>query len=138
MKVADYNDLPDCATYQDGAEADSSCVPEKGTTANSFFRATNYPSGAVDPTNPDRVVVTFGSYISRHSNEDNGCVPAGFSEDTGNPLYEGVKTVGACNNDILVSASDDGGASFSGGDTDVRELPSATSAARQRTTDQWF
>ena len=113
-------------------------MPEKGATAHSFFRAANYPAGAVDPTNPDRVVVTFGSYINRHSNEDNGCVPAGFSEDTGNPLYEGVKTVGACNNDILLSVSDDAGASFSGGDTDVRELPSATSAGRQRTTDQWF
>jgi hypothetical protein len=138
VKVSDYNDLPDCETYQDGAGAGSSCVPEKGATANSFFRATNYPSGAVDPTHPDRVVVTFGSYINRHSNEDNGCQPAGFSEDTGNPLYDGVKTVGACNNDILVSVSDDGGASFSGTDTDVRELPSATSARRQRTTDQWF
>jgi hypothetical protein len=92
----------------------------------------------VDPTDPDRVVVTFGSYINRHSNDDNGCEPAGFSEDTGNPLYTGVKTVGACNNDIVFSVSDDGGASFTGTDTDVRELPSATSAARQRTTDQWF
>jgi hypothetical protein len=103
-------------------------VPEKGATANSFFRATNDPVGAVDPTNPERVVVTFGSYINRHSNEDNGCVPAGFSEDTGNPLYEGVKTVGACNNDILISVSHNAGASFTGGDTDVRDLPSATSA----------
>ena len=76
--------------------AGSSCVPEKGATANSFFRATNYPVGAVDPTNPERVVVTFGSYVNRHSNEENGCVPAGFSKDTGNPLYEGGKTVGAC------------------------------------------
>jgi len=138
VKVSDYNDLPDCETYQDGAGAGSSCVPEKGATANSFFRAANYPVGAVDPTDPDRVVITFGSYINRHSNEDNGCVPAGFSEDTGNPLYTGVKTAGACNNDIVVSVSDDGGASFTGTDTDVRELPSATSATRQRTTDQWF
>ena len=46
--------------------------------------------------------------------------------------------MGACNNDILVSLSDDGGASFTGTDTDVRELSSATSAPRQRTTDQWF
>ena len=72
VKVSDYNDLPDCETYQDGAGAGSSCVPEKGATANSFFRATNYPAGVVDPTDPDRVVVTFGSYINRHSNDDNG------------------------------------------------------------------
>ena len=38
----------------------------------------------------------------------------------------------------LLARSTDGGASFSGGDTDVRELPSATSATRQQTTDQWF
>ncbi|MFL6222899.1 MAG: sialidase family protein, partial [Actinomycetes bacterium] len=42
VKVSDYNDLPDCETYQDGAGAGSSCVPEKGSTANSFFRAANY------------------------------------------------------------------------------------------------
>jgi hypothetical protein len=37
----------------------------------------------------------------------------------------------------VISVSDDGGASFTGTDTDVREPPTATSA-RQRTTDQWF
>jgi hypothetical protein len=35
VKVGDYFDLPGCATYQDGAGAGSSCVPEKGATANS-------------------------------------------------------------------------------------------------------
>ena len=93
---------------------------------------------AVDALDPDRVVVTFGSYINRHSNDDNGCEPAGFSEDTGNPLYTGVKTVGACNNDIVFSVSDDGGASFTGTDTDVRELPSATSAAPMVRMQWWM
>jgi hypothetical protein len=112
-------------------------VPEKGATANSFFRAANYPVGAVNPRNPKQVVVTFASYINRHSNEGNGCVPQGFSI-FGNPLYDGVKTVGACNNDVVVSVSNDAGASFTGTSTDPRELPTATTAKGQATTDQWF
>src|SRR5689334_11593826 len=43
VKVSDYYDLPDCETYQ-GQDPGRSCVPEKGSTQNSFFRATNYPS----------------------------------------------------------------------------------------------
>jgi hypothetical protein len=124
VKVSDYYDLPDCATYQDADEG-RACVPEKGPTAHSYFRAVNYPSGAVDPSDPQRVVVTFGSYLNRHSNEANGCVPQGFNPDTFQALYDGVKTPGACNNDIVVSSSRDGGASFTGGSTDVRKLPAA-------------
>ena len=48
VKVSDFYDLPDCDTYQ-GAGAGSACVPEKGETQNSFFRAANYPAGAVNP-----------------------------------------------------------------------------------------
>jgi len=138
VKVGDYYDLPDCETYQNGLDPGRSCVPEKGATANSFFRAANYPVGAVNPRHAGQVVVTFASYINRHSNESNGCAPEGFSEDTGNPLYTGVKTVGACNNDIVVSVSDNGGASFTGTSTDPRELATATSAKGQATSDQWF
>ena len=44
VKVSDYYDLPDCDTYQgDGADPGRACVPEKGTSTNSVFRATNYP-----------------------------------------------------------------------------------------------
>jgi hypothetical protein len=135
VKVADYYDLPDCQTYQ-GKDNFRSCVPEKGATANSFFRATNYPSGAVNPTDPDQIVVAFGSYINPNSKESNGCTPGGFS--AGLPLYTGVKTAGACNNDILVSVSTNGGATFTGTTTDPRTLTSATPAAGQTTTDQWF
>ena len=53
MKVTDYYDLPDCLTYQN-ADPGRACVPEKGATANSVFRATNYPVGAVDPRDPTR------------------------------------------------------------------------------------
>jgi hypothetical protein len=33
--VADYYDLPDCATYQGGQDLGRACVPEKGTAQNS-------------------------------------------------------------------------------------------------------
>lgn len=138
IKVSDYYDLPDCATYQNGKDFGRACVPEKGPTANSIFRATNYPTGAVNPTNPSQVVVTFGSYINQHSNEANGCVPAGFNPATGNNLFTGVKTPGACNNDILISVSNDGGATFTGTTADPRDEPVVTQDAGQTTTDQWW
>ncbi len=135
VKVADYYDLPDCATYT-GQDPGRACVPDKRDNT-SFFRATNYPVGVVDPRHPTRVAVTFGSYINRHSNESNGCVPSGFAAD-GINTYKGVLTVGACNNDILVSVSRNAGASFTGTTTDPRHLDSADQARRQATTDQWF
>ena len=138
LKVSDYYDLPDCATYQGGKDLGRACVPEKGASTNSYFRATNYPSGAVNPTNPAQVVVVFGSYINVHSNESNGCVPAGFNPATGNNLYTGVKTPGACNNDILESVSNDGGATFTGTATDPRTLTTVTQDPGQATTDQWW
>jgi hypothetical protein len=137
VKVSDFYDLPDCATYQGGQDAGRACVPEKGTNMNSVFRAANYPSGDANPKNAKQVAVTFGSYINSHSNESNGCVPQGFSA-FGLNLYDGVKTAGACNNDILVSVSNDGGATFTGTTTDPRALTSVNQEKAQATTDQWW
>jgi hypothetical protein len=134
--VGNYYDLPDCPTYQNGQDAGRACVPEKGSTANSYFRATNYPSGAVNPTNTQQVVVTFGSYINKDSNLANSCTPQGFSA-FGNPLYNGVKALGSCNNKIILDVSSDGGATFVGTATDVRKLPVVTTAPGQ-TTDQFW
>jgi hypothetical protein len=136
-KVSDYYDLPDCYTYQGGQDAGRACVPEKGTQQDSVFRATNYPSGSVDPTDASRIAVTFGSYISRDSNESNGCTPNGFSP-FGLNLYVGVKTPGACNNKILVSTSTDGGATFTGTTADPRTEPVVNQDPNQATTDQWW
>jgi hypothetical protein len=135
--VSNYNDLPDCNTYQ-GAGADSfrSCVPEKGPSTVSVFRATNYPSGAVDPQNPNKVVVTFGSYINADSNESNGCAPTFFAAN-GDPTYTGVKTAGACANKILIKVSKDGGATF-GGSIDPRTAEIVTQSPGQRHTDQFW
>jgi hypothetical protein len=99
------------------------CVPTAPLSDTSIFRATNYPSG-VAVTN-DRIVVTFGSYINRHSNPTRGnCTPEGFSATTGLNLYDGVGDTNGCNNDIVVSVSTDGGSSFTGTTTPVAELPS--------------
>lgn len=135
--VANYNDLPDCATYQGGQDFGRACVPEKGTAQRSVFRATNYPSGAINPTNSSQVVVTFGSYINADSNPSNGCVPAGLAP-SGNNAYTGVKTPGACNNKILESVSTNGGTSFNGTVTDPTTLPVVSSASGQKLTDQWW
>jgi len=135
--VSNYYDLPDCATYT-GQDAGRACVPDKGSTQNSYFRATNYASGGVNPKNPSQVVVTFGSYINEHSNESNGCIPAGFSTTTGQNLYTGVTTPGACNNDILESISNNGGTTFSGATTDPRTETDVTTASGQATTDQFW
>ena len=135
VRVANFYELPDCVTYQN-AGAGVVCVPEKGETQNSIFRSGNYPSGSVNPRNPREIDVTLGSYINRHSNEDNGCVPQGYNPDTRLPLYTGVKTPGACNNDILVSRSTDRGQTFTGGTTDVRSLP-AVRAGDPRADQFW-
>lgn len=123
IKVTDYYDLPDCLTYT-GKDAFRACVVNKGTAKTSVFRAANYPSGAVDPTNASHVVVNIGSYINKVSNETTGCAPAGFSSLTGINLFIGAGTQ-ACNNQILQSASTDGGATFTGTTTDPLTLPLA-------------
>ena len=138
VKVSDYYDLPDCDTYQGtGSDPGRACVPEKGSSTKSVFRAVNYPSGQVDPTDPNRVVVTFGSYINQDSNERNGCTPVGFAAD-GNPTYTGVKTPGACNNKILFSVSNDAGTTFTGTNTDPRDEELVTQSRRQARTDQFW
>ncbi len=138
VKVANFYELPDCVTYQ-GQDEGVACVPEKGQSQNSFFRAANYPSGAVNPRDPGEVDVTFASYINRHSNERarNACVPAGYNPDTFQPLYSGVKTPGACNNDILLSRSTNAGRSFTGSTADVRTLPSVRDGDND-TADQYW
>ncbi|HEY8743503.1 MAG TPA: sialidase family protein [Chloroflexota bacterium] len=137
IKVADFYDLPDCATYQSGKDLGRACVPEKGPGANSYFRANNYPSGVVNPTKASQIVVSFGSYINIHSNEANGCLPSGFSPASGQNLYTGVKD-GACNNDILISVSNNGGTTFTGATTDPRQLTSVTQNGKQASTDQFW
>ena len=137
VKVSNYYDLPDCDTYQgDGADPGRACVPEKGSSTISVFRATNYPSGQVNPRNAKQVTVAFGSYINPDSNEGNGCTPTGFS-DTGNPKYDGVKTAGDCANKILLGVSKDGGQTFSTS-TDPRQGLVVTQSRGQAKTDQFW
>jgi hypothetical protein len=121
IKVSDYYDLPDCLTYA-SADAGRACVVNKGATKTSVFRATNYPSGSVDPAKPGHIVVNIGSYINRNSKESTGCTPTSFSASTGLNLYTGAGTT-ACNNQILQSESTNAGASFNGTTTDPRSMP---------------
>jgi hypothetical protein len=138
VKVGDYNDVPDCLTYT-GDDAFSACIPTAPLSQRSIFRAANYPSGVA--LSSGEIVVDYGSYINRHSNPaspDRGhCVPDGFSATTGLPLYQGVGVVDGCNNDIVVSVSSDGGASFSGTSAPVSSLPSRNDEGKQL-ADQWF
>jgi hypothetical protein len=137
VQVSPYNDLPDCFAYQN-SDPFRACVPETGPSTNSVFRATNYPVGAVNPKKPSQVVVTFGSYINQDSNPSNGCTPTGFDGATGQPLYDGVKTAGACNNDILISVSNDGGKTFSGTNADPATEQTVNPDPNQALSDQWF
>jgi hypothetical protein len=137
VQVSPYFDLPDCLTYQN-SDPFRACVPEKGPSTNSVFRATNYPVGDVNPKNPSQVVVSFGSYINQHSKESNGCKPTGFNPNTGQPLYTGVKTPGACNNDILISVSNNGGATFTGTGADPRTETTVNPDPDQAKSDQFW
>jgi len=138
VQVSPYYDLPDCDTYQGaGADPGRACVPEKGSSTVSVFRATSYPSGQVDPNNPSVISVAFGSYINKDSNESNGCTPTGFADD-GNPTYTGVKTAGACANKILLSVSTNGGSTFSGTGADPRTEQLVTQSPGQKHTDQFW
>jgi hypothetical protein len=136
VKVADYYDLPDCVTYT-GHDAGSPCVPTAPLSDRSIFRASNYPSGTVAR---GRIVVSFGSYINRHSNPARGnCRPAGISATTFLNLFDGVGRVGGCNNDIVVSVSTNGGASFTGTHARVDRLQTASTESRSGPlADQWF
>jgi hypothetical protein len=133
--VGYFYDLPDCATYQGGQNELRQCVPEHGSQQNSVFRATNYPSGAVDPTNSNHVAVTYGSFINQDSKSP-GCTPNGIDPDVFVPLYNGVKA--GCNNKILVSESTNKGGSWTAGSADPRTVNMVTNSASQNGKDQWW
>jgi hypothetical protein len=140
VKAATYYDLPDCDTYQGaGKDTGRDCIPEKGSGTNSIFRATNYPYVVVDPANAKHVVVTIGSYLNRDSNESNGCTPAGLTPLASGlgSLYTGVKT-GGCNNGIVLTSSTDGGNTFTGTSTDVRNLPVIGDGQAAARSDQFW
>ena len=71
------------------------CVPGEGRDGQLDLpgRRTTRRAPSTRATRSE-IDVTFGSYINRHSNEGNGCVPQGFNPDTFQPLYDGVKTAG--------------------------------------------
>ena len=134
VQAGEYNDLPDCATYQGGQDDGRACVPEQGSQEDSVFRATNYPSGAVNPGDKTEVVVTYGSYLN--STDVSTCTANGLAGD-GADLYVGVKTSG-CGNKILVSVSHNSAGSFSATGNDPSADALASSAPSQVGSDQWW
>jgi hypothetical protein len=130
--VNNYNDAPDCATYQGGADAGRGCFPESGGTNHSIFRVDNYPTGVVNPNNPNQIFVTFGSYINRADHVN--CTPNGLAGD-GLNLYNGVKS--ACANKILFNVSNNAGATWVA-NQDPTATPLVSQASSQASSDQWF
>ena len=100
-----------------------------------MFRATNYPIGAVDPTDPNRVVVTYGSYINRNSNESTWLHPAGFAAD-GTTLHRREER--RLQQRHPLQRLRQPGGSFSGTSIDPRLLPVVTDGPRQASTDQFW
>jgi hypothetical protein len=136
VKVGNYYELPDCYTYT-GYDFGRACVPTAPLSDTSIFRATNYPVGVA--VSDQIIVVNYGSYINRHSNQNHGnCTPAGISLDTFLNLYDGVGDVGGCNNDIVHSVSNNGGQKFTGTHTGVTHLPSCSLELGREFTDQWW
>jgi hypothetical protein len=102
----------------------------------------NYPSAVADPTDPAKLYVTFGSYINPHSNSSNPpghgfCAPNGLSTTTGLNLYSGVGDVNGCNNDILLSASTDGGRTWSSASTGPEHAKVVSDESGATLTDQF-
>jgi len=105
VKVADYYDLPDCATYQAGQDAGRACVPEKPPRRNSISaRPTTHQAPS---TRPIRIESWSRSVLHRPAlqrNEIKTLHPAGFVA-SGNNVFTGVRLPARARNDILVSVS---------------------------------
>jgi hypothetical protein len=136
-RVADYYDSPDCLTYT-GENAFRGCFPTAPLSKRSIFRAANYPTGVA--LKDGVIVVDFGSYINPHSNPARGnCTPNGLSTTTFINLFKGVGKVNGCNNDILLSVSNDGGRTFTGAKTSPAQLATrSVERAGGQLADQFF
>jgi hypothetical protein len=140
--VAKFWDLPDCVTYT-GDDAFRACVPTAPLSNVSVFRAANQPSAATDPNDPNKIYVTYGSYINPHSNPGNTaghgqCSPQGFNPTTGLNLYQGVGVINGCNNDILLSTSSNGGGTWSEAATDPANATVVSNESGGQLADQWW
>ena len=127
VKVGDYYDLPDCDTYQ-GAGADPLPRLRAGegrpATTRCSAPSTTRSARSTRPT-PNRVVVTFGSYINRNSNETRGCTPDRLRRRRHQHSTPGSRTAAATTTSSTASPTNRG-ASFSGTTIDPRQLPVVT------------
>ena len=109
VKVADYYDLPDCETYQDadegvGLRAGEGARPRTRSSAPpTTRRRRSTRSTRTRSTSPSPPTST-GTPTSATAACRRATTRTPSSRST-----TGVKTAGACNNDILISRSTDGG-----------------------------
>jgi hypothetical protein len=141
-RVAKFYDLPDCYTYT-GDDLFRSCVPTQPRSHVSVFRAADYPSAAADPTDPNKIYVTFGSYINPDSNRalprgHGHCAPNGLSSVTFLNLYKDVNDINGCNNDILLSVTDDGGKTWSADQSGPEHATVVSNEGGTTLANQWW
>ena len=91
--VSNYYELPDCLTYQN-SDPGRACVPEKGPSTNSVFRAANYPSGAVNPQKPIAGRRDARRRTSTRTRTSPAAPRRASNPTTLQALYNGVKTAG--------------------------------------------
>ncbi len=115
VKVADFYDLPDCATYT-GFDFGRSLRSDAAAVGTSIFRAANYPSGVALP-DQTRSRSTSGATSTRFQPQARQLLARRCLVRTFLNLYTASGRPEGCNNDIVRSVSTNGGASFSGTST---------------------
>ena len=106
VKVGDFYDLPDCETYQDGNGGGAAACPRRARRRTRSSAPPTTRPAAVDPRDDDEVVVTLRLVHQPALEGEQRLRAARATTRTRSlPLYAGVKTRGACNNDIVVSRS---------------------------------
>jgi hypothetical protein len=132
--VSNFYELPDCLTHQN-SDPGRVCVPEKAVDQFDVPRC-ELPIGRGQPEEPvaDR---RDARVLHQQGLHRPGCTPTGWNPTTLQALYNGVKT-GTCNNDILVSVSNDGGATFTGTTANPRTEQTANPDPNQAKSDQFW
>ena len=101
VKVADYYDLPDCVTYQ-GADPGRACVPEKGETLQLDLPGRQLSGRGGQPrATPARSWSRSPRTSTATPRRATGACRRATTRTRSSRSTTGVKTPGACNNDIV-------------------------------------
>ena len=136
VMVANYYDLPDCATYQGGARPGPRVRPGEGCD-----RELDLPGDEprVGRGQPERPVAGRGHVRFLHQRElerEQRLHADRVRRRRDQPLRR-REDAGACNNKILVSVSNNGGSKFTGTTTDPRQMAVVNQAPAQQYADQF-